>query len=78
MKHCKGCYTLDDCGIVDRKDADECPCGTCLIKMICDKMCSYYSTFLLAAIDRILAEQQIFDARKIFEKYIITSVTEGN
>ena len=78
MINCRGCYTFNECGIVNREDADECPCGICLIKVICDKMCSHYSTFLLAVIDILLEEQQVFDASKIYEKYITTSITEGN
>jgi hypothetical protein len=42
-EHCNGCTVLQDyeqCHILLIGKGDDCPCGTCLIKMICrDGMC---------------------------------------
>jgi hypothetical protein len=42
-KHCDGCTVIQDfeqCHILLRGKGDNCPCGTCLIKMVCrDRIC---------------------------------------
>jgi len=41
-EHCKGCLLHDEydlCVVIPTFDNEECPCLTCLIKMICQKMC---------------------------------------
>ena len=45
--NCNGCYCEDnDCDIIDKlTDFDICPCGICIIKVMCNDACEDYNTF---------------------------------
>lgn len=49
MKNCKGCYSKDSpfsCHPKFRNRSDECPCGICLIKGVCDRSCEDHEAFV--------------------------------
>ncbi len=58
LKYCQGCDTIDICGIINYEEVDECPCGICLVKGICNTMCNGYIRFLRMFTDRYLKIQQ--------------------
>lgn len=39
-EHCIGCKDLLSCSIKLDLIAEHCPCGECLLKMVCEKVCS--------------------------------------
>lgn len=47
--YCKGCLSFDQCGIPIHhleEEVKQCPCGTCLVKMVCDScICADYHQF---------------------------------
>ena len=43
---CKGCNSVNLCIIMAECQSSECPCGTCLIKMICTDGCDTYQAYL--------------------------------
>jgi hypothetical protein len=61
MKYCRGCDTIETCGIVDHEleEIEMCPCAICLIKGVCDKMCEIYMAFLMMVTDRLVKEQRV-------------------
>jgi len=47
MENCEGCGIINNCGVVEYKEADKCPCSICLIKGICYDKCDNYADFLI-------------------------------
>ena len=52
MKSCEGCYSYgkNDCVYVayrTEKVTIECPCGICLIKVVCARACDEYEDFVI-------------------------------
>ncbi len=50
MKHCKGCYAYtrterSPCSISGYNKKGECPCTTCIIKVMCNKTCDDFFWF---------------------------------
>lgn len=43
MEYCKGCYVKHGCTY--REYSTLCPCGICLIKMVCEEMCDEHVVF---------------------------------
>ena len=40
---CKGCIEFDGCDYIHEHEiAENCPCLNCIVKMICNNMCSDY------------------------------------
>ncbi len=68
-KGCKGCDTIDICGIIIYEEVDECPCGICLVKGICNTMCDDYTRLLIMVANRFLKIQPIgFNSPIIYKK----------
>ena len=48
--HCTGCVVQPECGIPYHnleEEVNQCPCGICLVKMMCDNStCKRYSKFM--------------------------------
>ena len=42
---CKGCNLYKICSYAVKLDNKDCPCSTCLIKMVCGKSCKDYIDF---------------------------------
>lgn len=43
---CKGCITILGCYVEVK---EECPCRSCIVKMICDESCQPYNDFVESA-----------------------------
>lgn len=47
-KHCRGCKSYENANAVGigcrmaKKARDKCPCGTCLVKVACEKYCDLF------------------------------------
>ena len=39
MRECYGCIENDACPIQDASEAHNCPCSTCVVKIICNGAC---------------------------------------
>ena len=46
-EECKGCFSIENAQCVMGADeiASECPCATCLVKMVCTVGCDLYKAF---------------------------------
>ncbi len=48
MENCKGCHTEVECSLTlthVKQMRVDCPCGVCLIKVICNSSCDEYEMF---------------------------------
>ncbi len=48
MKHCKGCYRQYKFFCIYARYIEDCPCGICLIKGVCQVGCDEFMDFIEA------------------------------
>lgn len=46
MENCKGCLIEGLCGYKHVAKTKKCPCGMCLIKVVCKTACEEYTQFM--------------------------------
>lgn len=63
MKCCEGCYSQGACANIYASTNDECPCNTCIVKMVFCTGCEEYTDFRKGA-KRRLAYRNLINVAK--------------